>query len=110
LTAVISSLLKGRVGSLFNFKIFETQDYLDHLEELLGKKLEAFNKKLQDYVYPQLRNQPYFGKNIKKLKACSQPTWRYRVGDIRLFYQVDSSGNIVLMTAAMLRKDSYRNA
>ena len=94
---------------MFNFQIFETQDYLDHLEELLGKKQEAFNKKLQDYVYPQLRNQPYFGKNIKKLKGCSYPTWRYRVGDIRLFYQIDSNGNIVLMTAAMARKDAYRN-
>jgi mRNA interferase RelE/StbE len=94
---------------LFNFQIFETQDYLDHLEELLGNKQEAFNKKLHYYVYPQLRNQPYFGKNIKKLKAFPHPTWRYRVGDIRLFYQIDSNGNVVLMTAAMLRKDAYRN-
>lgn len=94
---------------MFNFQIFETQDYLDHLEELLGKKQEAFNNKLQEYVYPQLRNQPYFGKNIKKLKDYSPPTWRYRVGDIRLFYQIDSNGNIVLMTAAMLRRDAYRN-
>ena len=94
---------------MFNFQIFETQDYIDRLEELLGKKQEAFNKKLQDYVYPQLRRQPYFGKNIKKLKACARPTWRYRVGDIRLFYQIDSDGNIVLMTAAMLRKDAYYN-
>ena len=99
---------KERDG-LFNFQIFETQDYLDHLEELLGKKQDAFNKKLQGYVYPQLMNQPYFEKNIKKLKACSHPTWRYRVGDIRLFYQIDSNGNIVFMTAAMARKDAYRN-
>jgi mRNA interferase RelE/StbE len=94
---------------LFNFQIFETQDYLDQLEELLGRKQEAFNKKLQEYVYPQLRRQPYFGKNIKKLKAFSPPTWRYRIGGIRLFYQIDSNSNIVLMTAAMLRKDAYRN-
>ena len=93
---------------MFNFQIFETQDYLDHLEELLGNKLGSFNKKLCEYVYPQLRRQPYFGKNIKKLKACSFPTWRYRVGDMRLFYQIDPDGNIILMTAAMLRKDAYR--
>jgi len=92
---------------LFNFQIFETRDYLDRLEELLGKKQEAFNKKLQEYVYPQLRRQPYFGKNIKKLRAFSHPTWRYRVGDMRFFHQIDSNGNIVLMTAAMLRKDAY---
>lgn len=94
---------------MFNFQIYETQDYLDQLEELLGKKKAAFNKKLHEYVYPQLRRQPYFGKNIKKLKAFSPPSWRYRVGDIRLFYQIDSNGNIVLMTAAMLRKDAYQD-
>lgn len=93
---------------MFNFQIFETEDYLEHLEKLLGNKQEAFNKKLQEYVYPQLKNQPYFGKNIKKLKGFSHPTWRYRVGDMRLFYQIDSNGNIVLMTAAMVRKDAYR--
>ena len=94
---------------MFNFQIFETQDYLDHLEKLFGHKKEGFYKKLYEYVYPQLRNQPYFGKNIKKLKSFSHPTWRYRIGDIRLFYQIDSNGNIILMTAAMLRKDAYRN-
>ena len=98
---------RGKAGSLFNFQIFETQDFLDQLEKLLGKKQEAFNKKLQEYVYPQLRRQPYFGKNIKKLKAFSPPTWRYRIGDTRLFYQIDSRGNVILMTAAMLRKDAY---
>ncbi len=103
----ISYTRRGR-ADLFNFKIFETQDYIDQLEDLLGKKQEVFNKKLHDYVYPQLRNQPYFGKNIKKLKGFPQPTWRYRIGDIRLFYLIESNGNIVLMTAAMLRKDAYR--
>ena len=104
---LINSLPREKAG-LFNFQIFETQDYLDHLEELLGKKQEVFNQKLREYVYPQLKNQPYFGKNIKKLKGYSPATWRYRVGDIRLFYQIDSNGNIILMTAAMLRKDAYR--
>ena len=108
MNAAISSWRRERVDSLFNFQIFETQDYVDHLEELLGKRQESFHRKLQDQVYPQLKNQPYFGKNIKKLKACSHPTWRYRVGDIRLFYQIESSGNIVLMTADMYRKDAYR--
>ena len=94
---------------MFNFQIFETQDYLDHIEALLGKKQDAFNKKIKEFVYPQLRHQPYFGKNIKKLKGCSFPTWRYRIGDMRLFYQIDSHDNIILMTAAMLRKDAYRD-
>ena len=94
---------------MFNFQIFETEDYLDHLESILGKRHDAFNKKLHEYVYPQLRKQPYFGKNIKKLKAFSHPTWRYRIADIRLFYLIDSNGHVVMMTAAMLRKDAFRH-
>ncbi len=94
---------------LFNSELFETQDYLDHLDEILGKRKEVFNKKLHDYVYPQLRVQPYFGKNIKKLKGISQSTWRYRLGDVRLFYQIDGQGKIVIMAAAHLRRDAYKD-
>ncbi len=103
-----SSLRRERAATLFNFQVFETQGYLDNIEELLGQKQEAFYRKLKHYVYPQLRSQPYFGKNIKKLKACAYPTWRYRMGNMRLFYQINPKGNVVLMTAAMLRKDAYR--
>ena len=95
---------------MFDFRIFETQDYLDHLESILGKNQETFKRKLHEYIYPQLSRQPYFGKNIKKLKGVLHSFWRYRSGDIRLFYQIDSCGNVVLMTAAMFRKDAYRSS
>lgn len=65
-------------------------------------------KKLSDYVYPQLRDNPYMGKNIKKLKNYKPDTWRYRIGKYRFFYEIDENDDIVFMIAADARKDSYR--
>lgn len=60
------------------------------------------------YVYPQLRNNPYFGPNIKKLKGEFENVYRYRIGDIRLFYVIDQQKVIVIMTDIENRKDSYK--
>jgi mRNA interferase RelE/StbE len=58
-------------------------------------------------VYPQLKTEPQFGPNIKKIKSWHPPTWRYLVGDWRFFYEIDKQKNIILMTAAHQRKDAY---
>jgi len=60
------------------------------------------------YVYPQLRDNPHFGKNIKKLKNYQPETWRYRIGAYRFFYEINTKENIVYMLAVDSRKDSYR--
>jgi mRNA interferase RelE/StbE len=54
-------------------------------------RLEA---KLRDNVYPTLRQNPYFGPHIKRLKNWEPPTWRYRVGEWRFFYEVDGTEKI----------------
>ena len=43
--------------------------------------------KLTKYVYPQLRKNPFFGTNIKKLKGYDPATWRYRIGKFRVFFK-----------------------
>lgn len=63
--------------------------------------------KLQTYAYPQLRQQPYFGKNIKKLRNYSPDTWRYRIGDYRFFYTIDDRRKIVFMLAIDHRGSAY---
>lgn len=68
---------------------------------------EKIREKLLNYVYPQLRENPYFGKNIKKLKNYAQDTWRYRIGDYRFFYEIDKKAAMVYMTTVEARKDSY---
>ncbi len=58
--------------------------------------------------YPALRNNPRRGPNIKRLKNWEPPTWRYRVGDWRFFYEIDDRRRLVFMTAADHRKQAYR--
>ena len=90
-----------------NFRIFETSQFLENLEEELGNQKERIKQKLAGYVYPQLKQQPYFGKNIKKLVNYKPETWRYRIGDYRFFYQIDGKRRIVIMIAADSRGSAY---
>ncbi len=89
-------------------EIFETRQFsfdLARLGPAVQKRLEA---KLRKSVYPILRENPFSGPNIKRLKNWEPPTWRYRVGDWRFFYEVDEKHKIVFMTVADHRKDAYR--
>ncbi|MDO8580860.1 MAG: type II toxin-antitoxin system RelE/ParE family toxin [Candidatus Omnitrophota bacterium] len=63
--------------------------------------------KLRHFAYPQLTIQPYFGKNIKKLRHYKPETWRYRIGDYRFFYTIDDKKKIVFMIAADNRQNAY---
>ena len=49
-----------------NFRIFETNRFIKDLDGDFKGKKDKIHKKLQDYVYPQLKSQPYFGKNIER--------------------------------------------
>ena len=92
---------------LSDFRIFETDQFREDLRNIFGAGEEKIVGKLRKYVYPQLRQQPYFGKNIKKLKGYTPETWRYRIGDYRFFYEIDDKKKTVFMIAAGLRAKSY---
>lgn len=92
---------------LSNFKLFETAQFLENLEEEFGGQRERIKRKLRSYVYPQLKQQPYFGKNIKKLRDYKPETWRYRIGDYRFFYEIDDHRKIVFMISADNRANAY---
>ena len=68
---------------------------------------EFITNKLREYVYPQLRQEPFWGKNIKKLKGYSPETWRYRIGKFRVFYIIDKMDQIVFILTIDFRKDAY---
>ena len=65
-------------------------------------------EKIRNHVYPQLRANPFFGNNIKKLKGSCSGVYRYRIGDYRLFYVVDGPRVMVFVFDISDRKDSYR--
>lgn len=90
-----------------NFKIFETEQFIGDLEKDFSGQQERIKKKLISYIYPQLKQQPYFGKNIKKLVDYKPETRRYRIGAYRFFYEIDDHRKIVFMISADNRADSY---
>ena len=95
-------------GSFQPYRIFETRSFLTNLAGLGVVSQRRLEAKLRDYVYPILRQTPHSGSNIKRLKNWDPPTWRYRVGDWRFFYEIDEKQRIVFMTAADHRKEAYR--
>jgi mRNA interferase RelE/StbE len=88
------------------FKVFEADEFKKALARLGPPRF--LPKKLEAYVYPQLRQGPYFGPNIRKLQGYTPETWRYRIGPYRLFYSVDADEMIVFMLTVDDRKDAYR--
>ncbi len=89
------------------FKIFETDQFNEDINQIKGKKQEKFYLKVKNYVYPQIMENPYYGLNIKKLKNYKPETWRYRIGDYRLFYEINDDEKIISMIAFDIRQDAY---
>ena len=92
---------------LTKFRIFETNQFLKDLEQDFSGQQERIKTKLVNYVYPQLKQNPYFGKNIKKLVNYKLDTWRYRISSYRFFYKIDNQNKIVFMISVDNRQDAY---
>ena len=88
------------------FRVFETDEFKKALVRLGPPRF--LPRKLETYVYPQLRQGPFFGPNIRKLQGYTPATWRYRIGPYRIFYSVDEDERIVFMLTVDDRKDAYR--
>ena len=88
---------------LFQFDIAETKNF-----QKLKKKLdEKLYNKIKTIVYPQLRSNPYYGTNIKKLKGELEGYYRYRLGNYRLFYIIENEKVIVVITNLKHRQSAY---
>ena len=92
---------------LTKFRIFETNQFLKDLEQDFSGQQERIKTKLANYVYPQLKQNPYFGKNIKKLINYKPDTWRYRIGNYRFFYEINDKNKIAFMISADNRQNAY---
>jgi len=88
---------------LSDFKIAETHSF-----QKLRKKLDTkLYQKITTIVYPQLRHNPFFGSNIKKLKGEFEGYYRYRLGSYRLFYYIDDGAVIVFIKDFKHRQKAY---
>ncbi len=92
---------------LNKYKIFETDEFMKIINKISERDKSFIKKKLTQYVYPQLKDEPHYGNNIKKLVNYKPETWRYRIGKYRLFYIINEEDNIVFVISIDLRKDAY---
>ena len=89
---------------LNRFEIAETETFQRSISK---KEFVKIYNKIKTYVYPQLRINPFFGKNIKKLKGEFKDVYRYRIGEYRLFYQVAEKQILIFIMDIVKRKDVY---
>ena len=94
--------------ALPDFRVFETDEFAKRLKKFSSPDAAFLRKKLGAFVYPQIKREPYFGKNIKKLRGYTPSTWRYRIGRFRMFYTVDHEEQFVYMLTMEDRKDAYK--
>lgn len=90
------------------FRIFETETFLSSLEQDFEGQKDKIKVKLRSQVYQQLKESPSFGPNIKKLQNWTPPTWRYRIGSYRFFYEIDCENKIVSMIVTEHRDRAYK--
>ena len=90
------------------YRIFETDQFLNDLQGLDASVRSRAYKKTKSKIYPQIRSNPYYGKNIKKLKAYRPETWRYKLGDLRIFYEIGDNEKIISILAIDFRGNIYK--
>ena len=96
-----------RVGSLTEYRIFETEQFQKDLAAIARAGQAKVETKLREIVYPQIRQRPHFGPHIKKLEGFSPETWRYRIGSWRFFFEIDDEAHVVFLIAASHRGSAY---
>ncbi len=94
--------------ALPEFRIFETDEFLKRIKKLASRDAAFLRRKLDSFVYPQLKAEPFWGSNIKKLQGYTPETWRYRIGRFRVFYIADHEEQVLYILTVDDRKDAYR--
>jgi mRNA interferase RelE/StbE len=98
---------KGVLLTNLMYRIFETTEFQKLMTKFHSHDSGFIQNKLASYVYPQLREEPHFGINIKKLSGYKPETWRYRIGKYRLFFSINEQLKIVNILTVEFRKDAY---
>jgi mRNA interferase RelE/StbE len=90
---------------LDNYKIAETENFF---KKINSKKYSHLYQKLIEDVYPLLKNNPFFGINIKKLKGKYKHVYRFRIQNYRLFYTVEDEKKLIFLIDIESRQDAYK--
>ena len=95
--------LKMVITLLSKYQIAETKSF-KKIKKKIDKKLYS---KIENFVYPQLKENPFYGSNIKKLKDNLEGYYRYRIGNYRLFYLIEDEKLIIVLVDFRHRQQAY---
>ncbi len=87
-----------------SYNIAETKNF----QKIKSKINPKIYEKIKTIVYPQLKENPFFGSNIKKLKGDFEGYYRYRIGNYRLFYLIKEDKVLVVVVDLRHRQGAYR--
>jgi mRNA interferase RelE/StbE len=90
------------------YKIFETENFIKSLNKLDQHIRKNIQSRLIKTVYPQLRKEPHYCLHIKKLRSYSPDTWRYRIGEYRLFYEIEEDIRVLDIIAIETKQNAYQ--
>ena len=96
---------KGNIASSTNYRIAETHTFQ---KKIASRAYHQYYPRIRNNVYPVVRDNPFFGANIKQLKGEFSSIYRYRLGGFRLFYSIDTENKLVFILDIVRRKDAYR--
>ena|SRR5436190_15592680 len=83
------------------YKISFTEGALDDLTWF--KKNEQ--TEIRDGIYENLEHEPTLGtRNRKKLRPNETAEWELRIGQFRVFYDIDAGGQIIVIEAVAEKK------
>lgn len=71
-------------------------------------KLDSKTRGRVDAAIDTLRQNPFFGPNIKKLKGEYEGQYRYRVGSYRIIYSIDTDRDPCIVRGIHPRGRAYR--
>jgi len=80
---------------------------LEPAQDFYNKAGKSLKKKL-DRCFESLSNNPFKSNNIKKLKAKFSTYYRFRLGDYRVIYRVDTDGKLIIVAIIAHRSSVYK--
>ena len=91
-----------------SYSIFATEEFDKKFAKLSKDRQKFIENKISEFLVPQLQVEPHFGNNIKKLRGYDNNTYRYRIGNFRIFYQIDEDKKDIALLTIAPRKDAYK--
>ena len=93
----------GRMSNEQTFKIALSREALKYYTKVSVNTAAKLDK-----CFASLESDPVKGPNIKPFKGMSDK-YRYRVGNLRIIYELDIPGKIVYILAILPRGQSYKH-